>query len=357
MVHQPQDKHVPVASGWYQSLKDAFTDLFEIPDEEIGWFLPALLAGVQTAKSEKIDVIYSTGRPWTAHLIGTALKRLTGKPLVADFRDPWLTNPFRLKYSTLRNQLETYCERKVIEKADVVLANTSELREEFIRRFPEQPQDKFSSLLNGFDPGDYSPEAITHPSNSGRPFTIIHTGFLYAKRDPKVFLKSVKMFLGNEGVDRRKVKILLVGSVSLAYDLEEHLRSEGLDDIVTLTGQVPYKQSLQYLQESDVLLLLQPGTATQVPSKLFEYLGMKKPILAISPHEGATYNLVLKESIGKVAQPDNVEKIAEAIYKMHQQWRDGFLMQKVNEETYEKFNVKNMTATLATHLSKLAPSL
>jgi glycosyltransferase involved in cell wall biosynthesis len=346
------DHAIPREKGWYQSLKDTFTDLFEIPDEESGWFMPAFLRGIRLIRDEKIDLIYSTGRPWTAHLIGTALKTVTRRPLVVDFRDPWLTNPFRLEYSPLKNHLEAFFEKMVIERSDLVIANTDNLRCEFIRRFSRQPSSKFVSILNGFDPDDYFLDIKTQKSHLGS-FTITHTGFLYGKRDPKIFLDAVKLLINEKKINQSMLKILLVGSVTLPYDINEYICLNGLDKIIELHDHVVHKKSLQYLQQSDVLLLLQPGTKTQIPSKLFEYIGMGKPILAISPRDGATCDLVTKENLGEVAQPDDVRQIANAIHRLYLQWANGAQVDQFGKN-HQKFDVKSLTTALAAELSKLA---
>lgn len=339
--------------GRYRRLKDAVTDLFEIPDEEAGWLFPGVYAGTKVIKKERIDVIYSTGRPWTAHLIGVILKRLTGKPLVTDFRDPWLTNPFRLAYSPLRNRLEEYLEKQVIAHADAVIANTEELRDEFTRRFPQQPHHKFLSLLNGFDPDDYTGLSLCDASPR-KTFTITHTGFLYGQRDPATFLEAVVTLLERKRLGRQTVRIVFVGNVTLPYNLEEYLAARGLSDVVTLQEHVPHKHSLEYLQQSDVLLLLQPGTTTQVPSKLFEYIGMRKPILAVSPRGGATYNLVRKESLGEVAHAEDPEEIAAAVERMYVKWRGEGPKDTTTEEVYQKFDVRNITGLLANVFSQVS---
>jgi glycosyltransferase involved in cell wall biosynthesis len=350
--HTPSADHLPSEKGWYQQLKDTVTDFFEIPDEEMGWFLPGVFAGLRAIKAENIEVLYATGRPWTGLLIGAALKVLTGRPLVTDFRDPWLTNPFRLKYSPLKNHLEAYLERKVIEKSDVVISNTLELAAEFRRRFPQQQPDKFISLLNGFDPDDFSYENIQQHNNQY--FTIVHTGFLYGKRDPKTFLEAIKLLCDKHIVDRHRIKLCLVGSVELPYNLDDYLHFSGLHDVVILQDHIPYKQSLEYLRQADMLLLLQPGTTTQIPSKLFDYLGMRKPILAISPRHGATWNLVTEQGLGEVAPPDDIQEMAAAIDRFYQHWSKGALEYRVSDSAYQQLNVANLTAILAAQFSQLS---
>jgi glycosyltransferase involved in cell wall biosynthesis len=354
VIHErtPDADHLPSERGWYQQLKDTVTDFFEIPDEEMGWFLPGLVAGIRAIRAENIDVVYATGRPWTGLLIGEALKALTGKPLVADFRDPWLTNPFRLKYSPMRNYLEAYFERKVIEKSDVVISNTLELATEFRRRFPQQPPDKFIAILNGFDPDDYCHEDVQ--LGDRKYFSIVHTGFIYGKRDPKTFLEAIKLLCDKHIIDRNKIKVFFVGSAELTYNLEDYLHYNGLHNVVILQDHIPYKQSLEYLRQADMLLLLQPGTTTQIPSKLFDYLGMRKPILAISPRRGATWNLVTEQGLGEVAPPDDIQQIAAAIDRLYRHWSMGALGYRVDNRAYQQLNVANLTSVLAAQFSRLS---
>ena len=339
--------------NFFQSFKDGITDLFEIPDEEMGWILPGTIGGLSAFRRYGYDAIFSTGRPWTALLIGVLLKRLTGKPLIVDFRDPWMTNPFRIQYSPMRNRLESWLEHQVIQQANVVMANTHELREEFVKRFPEQQPEKFMTLLNGFDSEDFGREFDSATRSRNQIFTITHTGFLYGKRDPMNFLEAVRLCLEQGRLARDKVRILLIGSAELPYSLPDYLRTTGLSDVVCLRAHVPYRESLDYLGGSDVLLLLQPGTKTQVPSKLFDYIGVGKPIFGISPLDGATSNLMVKHHLGAVADPDNIQGISRALANLYRAWETGSLDSLVDSKEFQRFDVRNVTGTLATRLSTI----
>jgi hypothetical protein len=336
--------------GRLQSLKDAITDLFEIPDEEIGWFLPSVYAGLRVVKQEAIDAIYATGRPWTALVVGLALRQLSRKPLIVDFRDPWMTNPFRVQYSALKNRLETVLERLVVERADVVIANTVELREEFLQRFPQQPSSKFIFLVNGFDPDDYLLDGSEGTSVNNDVFTLAHTGFLYGKRDPKTFLEAVKRLVDQRFVDPQRFKIVFVGSIELPYNLSAYLAAANLEKIVTLHDHVPYRESLRFLRDANALLLLQPGTTTQIPSKLFEYIGAKKPIVAVSPRQGATSQIIMREELGAVADPDDIEEIGRSLVQLYRAWTMGTLESSLNSAAYAKFDINSITQCLASTL-------
>ena len=74
---------VGINGKWYQT-----------PDAFIGWLPSALFKAQEVVKNEKPNVIYSTSPPITSHLIAMLLKKKTGLPWVADFRDPWTDNIF-----------------------------------------------------------------------------------------------------------------------------------------------------------------------------------------------------------------------------------------------------------------------
>src|ERR1700736_6352177 len=66
-----------------------------VPDENVSWALSAVPAIVRIIRREPIDVLLTTSPPNSVHLIGAAVKRLTGIRWVADVRDSIVANPDR----------------------------------------------------------------------------------------------------------------------------------------------------------------------------------------------------------------------------------------------------------------------
>jgi hypothetical protein len=60
-----------------------------IPDAKKFWIKPSIQHLSNFLKDHPVDIIVSTGPPHTTHLIALGLKRATGIPWLADFRDPW----------------------------------------------------------------------------------------------------------------------------------------------------------------------------------------------------------------------------------------------------------------------------
>jgi len=74
---------------------------------------------------------------------------------------------------------------------------------------------------------------------------------------------------------------------------------------------------------------------------------LDKPILAISPSDGATSRLVRENYLGAVASAEDVTEIACAIEQLYRAWSPGSGVHSPNGKAREKFDVKNVTATLS----------
>ena len=64
--------------------------LFKPPNHQPGWYAPAVEEGLRLlGSSNDFAAIVSSGPPWTSHAVARALKRKSGLPWIADFRDAW----------------------------------------------------------------------------------------------------------------------------------------------------------------------------------------------------------------------------------------------------------------------------
>ena len=117
-------------------IKRFMLSLMWLPDDIQGWYPPGVSAGVRLFKEEKFDAVLATGPPWTSLLIGRRIARKTGRPFAADFRDPWLHNPWKPYWvvSKPAKRLERRMEAGVVQQASRVICNTSGLTEDFQSR-------------------------------------------------------------------------------------------------------------------------------------------------------------------------------------------------------------------------------
>ncbi len=108
-------------------------------------------------REHRPEAIVSSSPPGEVHLLGLWLKRRFGLPLVADFRDPWVTN-FPAKDWKLRNWFDRWLERKVMNGATRLIANTPGNQRGWTAAYPHLAH-KIVTITNGFDPERFLPTA------------------------------------------------------------------------------------------------------------------------------------------------------------------------------------------------------
>jgi glycosyltransferase involved in cell wall biosynthesis len=318
---------------------------FYIPEENTGWIPFAARQGEKIIKKENIDIIYATAPLNTSLLIGFLLKKKTGKPLVVDYRDPWTQNVF-VKYPTkFHRRIEEKMEKLVLTTADYIIVTTEPMRLKLVEKYPFI-REKIETITNGFDPEDF--DGLTRKDNKEK-FTITYTGYLYGLRTGKYFFTALKELLEEKTELRSKIQVLFAGppSKQVALFIEER----GLQNVVKLLGYRSHRESLQLMANSDVLLLIIAAEESydektgplMTPGKMFEYLGAKKPILALIP-QGIAAELIRSTKTGVIVPPKNTSSIKQAIFKLFQDWKKGNLVIESNVFEYDR---KVLTAKLA----------
>jgi len=126
----------------------------QFPDKEASWIVTAFPKALGIIQREKIPIIYTTSPPHSTHLVGYLCKLVTGVKWIADFRDLWCGNPFFVPDTGKEKLLHEKLEKKVVARADFVLANTPQALSYFTATYPLMAH-KFICLPNGFDPEDF----------------------------------------------------------------------------------------------------------------------------------------------------------------------------------------------------------
>ena len=333
-------------SSLIQQIKDTFTDLLSTPDPHIGWIPSAIAEGRKIIKSKNIDVIYATGSPWTSLIIGAILKQLTGKPLVMDFRDPWVANPGFMVRSKLIRFIETHMEQKVISFADKIITNTYELEQDFLTRFPKLNKNKVKTISNAFE------EYIESEKHNNEKLTLTHAGALYFSRNPRNLLQAIINLIKNKTISKENLEVIFLGGISIQDPkIDIILKHPLLQNIVKILPRLPYRDAARYQSKSDVLLLIQPDFPLQVPRKLYEYMAFKKPVFGITNSSGATARVIKEKKIGVVAA-NQTKEIELALKDIYERWTNGSLG-ALPENTCDEFMNKNLTAQLQTVFCEL----
>jgi glycosyltransferase involved in cell wall biosynthesis len=319
---------------------------FFIPDARIGWYNHAIRAGLEVIRREGISAIYSSSPPYTCALIARGLKRKSGLPWIAGFRDPWtgfITTPDRW---AIPAKVDRMLEHAVFKEADAVEVAWLGITKDALRKYPSLPAEKFHHLPNGFDSHDFPP--VDPASRTDHRFTVTYTGSMYGRRNPDAFLKAVERLAMRGDIDPAKIRLRFIGR--FGEEVMEMFRASSLGSAIEVVGYMPHRDSVEQLLLSDVLLLVVDEcdeSEEVVPGKVYEYIGSGRALLAVAPEKSAIADLIAETRSGYVAHQSNLPGIADAFLKLYNDHLNGTRSLQPDEAAIARYERRNTTGVLA----------
>ena len=324
-------------------------NLVFVPDAHVGWIPFAVWRGLRVIRSERIDIIYATGDPYSDFLIGLFLSRLTGKPLVLDMRDPWTLGP-DIKFSRARTAIENFWERRCVNAAATVINITEAATQAYREKFANADPSKFVCITQGFDPTDFDDVV----GGKTEKFTIAATGTYYEFRTPESFLKALRSLVDEKPWLENLLQVRFMG---VGEKIVQHFVAEY--DLAAVVEVLPYgthRESIQLLMDSDVLLLDFFASLDNMEhlgstsSRVFEYIGSGRPILGLVYPSGAAADVINSTRSGIVVDPRDTPQVAAAIHSLFERYQSGEGVDDLpfNERpNLERFTRKHLTGSLA----------
>lgn len=307
------DDATPDKRKWTQTLRYEGGMLLYLPDEARGWILRAARAARRLIKTERPDVVISSGPPHSAHLAAWLATRFRPVPWFVDLRDPWagpLTAAWKdtpFFQSPFARWLTKRLEGLALRAATGVICNTREFTDALIRRYPDL---HIQWVPNAVD------RALLPPRGAGgSPFpglALAHVGTVYGGRDLGPILKGMRrLFDQTPEAARDGTRLRLAGSLEDPYAtaFRQQVRELGLGDWVETLGILPRSEALALVSRSRLALVLAQGQEFQVPAKLYELVAMGIPTLVVATAASAASTEARR--VGAAAlDPDDVDGIA-----------------------------------------------
>lgn len=307
---------VKFPAEWSRKLLSRLSDTFFIPDNKIGWKRKAVARALEIAKETPFDMIFATAPPFTSLLIGRAVKKKLGIPLVFDYRDPWVDYPFKFYPTPLHKLLNVYLERRALRASSHVVTTNRRVKELILRRHRFLGYHDIDIISQGFDPEDFQKARSTPlPQPHRKEMRITYAGVFWEDRKPDHFLRALSELLKEQPRLRGRINAHFVGN--FRDENRKLVVRLGLHDAVTETGYLQHVDCVRELLASDVLWMI-VGDDVGSPGKLYEYIGAGKPILGCAP-EGFIRNAVM-EAGGIVTAPDDVPAIKDALLSLFNRW-------------------------------------
>ena len=310
------------------------------PDNKVGWVPFAVRKAISLCRRERIDLIFSSSPPPSVHLAAYLMKRATGIPWVADFRDPWIGYKLEKPPTPLHLFLKRRLERTIVAHADRVVTANPVIEMELKSRHLET--DSIGLIDQGYDEEDFE-ESV--PATQDR-FTIGYLGTFSPDCNPQPVFRALGELISKNLLPKDKVRFLHVGG-SVRLDVNGLVREYGLGRVFETPGYLSHRQALTQMAKTSVLLLITSDDPRVFPAKVFEYLRLEKPILGIVPKESQMAEFLRETGTSTVVPPGDIDGIRQALLSYFADFDKGRSSRSLGENDLKRFERRSLTSRLA----------
>jgi len=323
-----------------------------MPDVSIFWFPTAVNRLRKIIRNKDIRVIHSRAMPMAGHFLALYAKKMTGLPWVAHFCDPWIDGPlYSVKWQFL-TRLHMRWEKNIISAADIITFTTKAACKIVMSKYPSNWMSKCRVIPHGFTsyPSASKPPKFLNPAD----LNIVYLGNFYGTRSPHVLFQALKNMRG-ELTGNTPLRFWFIGRMP-HQSYAALAKQYGIDDLICLKDAVPYKTAMEYAQEADVLLTINSVYKNPdffLESKMFEYLGHRKPILGLVYLQGETAAM-LDAAGGFVADIENPTHIVGILKRIVTLWEKNELpVPDIEKPEISRFKMENTSGLLCDILAGL----
>ena len=287
---------------------------FYIPDIRVKWLKPALSVALKEIKTNHFDCVLVSSPPYSLTTLAVNLQEKTDIPVILDMRDPWTTNPYKIHPTPIHKKIDQQIEKENIAKIKWGVSAYSSLINFYQQTISDFSKQNWQHIPNGYDEGDFS-----HLSKAGTEkseFNLAFSGTFYSHiNNPKNLFKAIKTLIKRYPEQANKIKFHHFGKSNI--NLQKLAQKHGIEDYVISHGYIDHHECLQELKRMSALCFILDEThqhsGMTIGGKVYEYLRLEKPILAMVPIDGEAAQLIRQTKSGVVVSSEDAEGIAEIL--------------------------------------------
>lgn len=303
---------------------------------------------------EHIDLLLTSYGPIANLQVGLKMKKKYPRiPWVSDMRDPADSGQLQFFW----RQRGAFLQKKMLYRADKVVTVCDGISDRFRAMLPEHARGKVVTITNGYR----EEPALAIPAEDGV-LRIGYTGDLYiGKRDMSELFRCLWELEQRKGM-RLPVEVHHAGPDS--GTILEQARKYDCEKYVVAHGSIPKTEALRLQEQCDILCVLTWNTKKEqgvLTGKFFEYLRLRKPILAIIT--GNLANAELTKRIADLNTGFSYEYVrGNADFLRMKQWleicmekkKDNLpLIDEINEPLAQSYSYKEIAKQLEKVLCSL----
>ncbi len=263
----------------------------------------------------KADIVISTSPQFFNGLAGYFVSRLKRAAWVLEIRDLWPESILAVGAVTNKRVIKVLegIERFVYRKADHIVSVTHAFKDHISKN--GALEEDISVIRNGVDLSFFedAPSDVEFAKHIG-----VEDKFVASYVGTHGMAHGLDLII--EAADRLRdhpnIVFVMAGDGSERKRLEQELIDRQLPN-VRILGQLPKADMPKLWSVSDVSLVLLRKLdlfLTVIPSKIFESMAMKKPI--ILGVQGESQGIVEEAGAGICIEPENVEQLVESILQL-----------------------------------------
>ncbi len=258
-----------------------------------------------------VDLVLASGNPYSLYAVAWAFHKVTRRPYVLDYHDPWTLDVLTEEDKFPRSHPAHTWERRVIKDAAMVITVNEPLCQWYRDRYPAAA-DRVRRVELGL-----APDVLTEPTfepNHGRPLrfgflgTVRHDlpieefllGWDLARRAPEMrdatmnFYGYLGFFSRHEGVIGKRL-------------------AEGADHGVLYHGPVSQTRIMDTFSALDALVLMLPSSKYMTAGKGFDYMAAGRPVVGVFHPRNQTTELMSGYPLYVGATAVEPQAIADAL--------------------------------------------
>lgn len=296
-------------------------------DSQWSWFISAYFCGRKIITSQKIDLIYVLGGASSGFLAAHLLSKRSRTPFIAECFDPIISNDWRR--SRLCFHFNKWIESLICQHAQAVVWYTHGAKNEALHRNPNLG-DRGHVIRPGMEPPNFN--GIEY--NKTEKIKFSYFGGLSRERSLLDVLKGINQLLVEKPEYSKIVELNVYGG-ELDESSREFARKNPCS-FLKLHGRLEYdkiskksgrQQVLEEMRTSDVLVLIHGiGQITKlyIPSKTYEYLWTKRPIMLLTPCP-EEWTELLPEKEHFIIKSGVQDQLLAGLHSFVDMWQNGGL--------------------------------
>lgn len=326
-------------------------------------------------KEKKPDIMYITLPPFSTYRIGKLAKKYK-LPLIVDMRDAWSNWCISPWQTRLHHYLAYKKEKEILTNASIIVTTTKQIAKQFLATHKELNKDSIKVITNGYD---YSKEInsvirVGDLSNK-KCIKIGYIGSFYYNRkahddkSKKWWQRSPRKLLQYTPVDEDwsyRTPLYFFMTLHQVFKMNPELKSRVIFELI---GNIPdwfHEMVTKYELKNNVIThgflssekvkyvsndfdfflatseKMIGGEQVFLPSKLFDYISLEKPILGFVT-EGVQKEFLEKSGAGIIFDPDKLYDSAEKLKKV----LEGNVNLSLSKNYLNSYSRKNITKQLA----------